>query len=157
MRASILGIRFLCELALLTGLAYAYAYAKLGEGAATWVFAIGAPAIAAVIWATFISPKARIRPPLAVRVSIEIDLFTIAAVGLWFADAPVAAVALAVLGIATSVLNAMMERAGATITRADRNPRGRTPVGRGRGPRARPGHASHDEIGPHPISASGSS
>jgi len=112
-RATILGLRFLCELALVAGLAYAGA--KLGEGAATWVFGIGAPAIAAVIWATFISPKARIRPPLAVRVSIEIDLFTIAAVGLWFAGAPVAAVALAVLGIATSVLNALTERAGATI------------------------------------------
>jgi hypothetical protein len=112
-RATIHGLRFLCELALLAALAYAGA--KLGEGAATWVFAIGAPAIAAVIWATFISPKARIRPPLAVRVSIEIDLFTIAAVGLWFAGAPVAAVALAVLGIATSVLNALTERAGATI------------------------------------------
>ena len=108
-RASILGLRFLAELALLAGLAYAGA--KLGEGAATWVFAIGAPAIAAVIWATFISPKAKIRPPVAVRVSIEIDLFTVAAVGLWFADAPIPAVALAVLGIATSVLNALTERA----------------------------------------------
>jgi hypothetical protein len=110
LRSSILGIRFLCELGLLAGLAYAGA--KLGEGAAVWVFAIGAPAIAAVIWATFVSPKAKVRLPIAVRVSIEIDLFTAAAVALWFADAPMAAVALAVFGVATSVLNALTERVG---------------------------------------------
>jgi hypothetical protein len=110
-RGSILGARFLAELALLAGLAYAGW--RLGDGAAVWVFAIGFPAIVAVIWATFISPKARIRLPRVVRMTIEIDLFTVAAVLLWFADAPVAAIALGVLGIGTSVLNAITEREGA--------------------------------------------
>ena len=95
---------------MLAGLAYAGA--KLGEGAAVWVFAIGAPAIVAVVWATFISPKARIRPPPVVRVTIEIDLFTATAVLLWFADAQVAAVVLGVLGISTSILNAVTEEPG---------------------------------------------
>lgn len=109
-RASILGARFLAELALLAGLAYAGW--RLGDGAAVWVFAIGFPAIAAVIWATFISPKARIRPPKVVRMTIEIDLFTVAAVLLWFADAPIAAIALGVIGITTSVLHAVTEQPG---------------------------------------------
>ena len=107
-RTSILAIRFLCELGLLAGLAYAGAV--LGEGAWTWVLGIGLPTVAALTWATFVSPKARIRPPLVVRVTIETDLFLATAILLWIAGAPAAGVVLAVFGISTSVLNALTER-----------------------------------------------
>ena len=107
-RTSVLAIRFLCELGLLAGLAYAGAV--LGEGAWAWVLGIGLPLVAAVMWGVFISPKARIRPPVAVRVMIETDLFVATAIALWFADAPVAGVVLAVFGVSTSALNALTER-----------------------------------------------
>ena len=107
-RTSVLAIRFLCELGMLVGLAYAGAI--LGKGAWTWVLAIGLPLVAALAWAMFISPKARIRPPLVVRVTIETDLFIATAILLWLADAPAAGVVLAVFGISTSVLNAFAER-----------------------------------------------
>jgi Protein of unknown function (DUF2568) len=103
LRGVVLTVRFLCELGMLIGLAY-WGF-TVGDGAAAWVLGIGAPAIAAVIWGTFIAPKA-IRPlPVSFRVSIEIDLFVLTAVALWFADAPAAAIALGVLGVTTSLLN----------------------------------------------------
>ena len=49
---------------------------------------IGAPAVVAVIWGTFIAPKAPRPLPIPFRVSIEIDLFVLTAIALWFADAP---------------------------------------------------------------------
>lgn len=52
---------------------------------------------------------------LALRVSIEIDLFTISAVALWFAGYPALAVALGVLGIATSLVNAWQEGRGEAV------------------------------------------
>ena len=110
MRISILAMRFLCELGLLGGLAYA-GWVLGDGGVSSWIFAIGAPLIAAVIWGTFVSPKAKVKPPPAVRLVIEIDLYTAAAVALWFADAPVAGVVLAVFGISTSVLNLLTEQA----------------------------------------------
>ena len=70
---------------------------------------IGAPAVVAVIWGTFIAPKAPRPLPIPFRVSIEIDLFVLTAIALWFADAPVAAIALGVLGVTTSSLNVVTE------------------------------------------------
>lgn len=49
---------------------------------------------------------------MPVRVSIEIDLFVLSALALWFADAPAAAIVLGVLGIATSALHATTQRRG---------------------------------------------
>jgi hypothetical protein len=107
-RISILAIRFLCELGMLAGLAYAGAV--LGEGVWSWVLGVGLPLVVAVTWGLFISPKARIRPPLTVRVMIESDVFIATAILLWLADAPVAGVALGVFGLSTSALNAFTER-----------------------------------------------
>jgi Protein of unknown function (DUF2568) len=107
-RGSVLVVRLLCELGLLVALAYA-GFA-LGDGTLSWVLGVGAPAVAALLWATFVAPKARRPVMMPVRLVIEIDLFTAAAVALWFADAPVAGVVLGVLGISTSVLNVVTAR-----------------------------------------------
>jgi hypothetical protein len=80
-------------------------------GALAWVLGIGAPAIAAVVWGTFIAPKATSPLSTPFRVSLELDLFVVSAVAMWFAGAPVAAVALAVLGVSTSLLNVVTEGA----------------------------------------------
>lgn len=102
-----LTVRFLCELGMLIGLAY-WGF-TVGEGAVAWVLGIGAPAIAAAIWATFIAPKAARPLSMPLRVSFEIDLFVLSAVALWFAGAPAAAIVLGVLGVTTSALNAVTE------------------------------------------------
>lgn len=113
LRGLVLIVRFLCELGLLVAL-MVWGF-HVGEGAWAFVLGIGAPAAAAAVWAIFVAPKA-VRPVrLALRVSIEIDLFTISAVALWFAGYPAWAVALGVLGIATSIVNAWQEGRGEAV------------------------------------------
>jgi uncharacterized protein DUF2568 len=110
LRTSVLALRFLCELGLLAGAAYAGA--QLGEGAVAWVFAVGAPVLVAIVWATFVSPKARRPVSTPIRLMIEIDLYVATGIALWFADAVVVGILLAVAGIGTSVGNALTEGAG---------------------------------------------
>lgn len=106
-RATILAIRFLCELGLLVGLAYWRFTA--GEGATAWLLGIGAPAVATVVWGLLVAPKARYPVSMPIRLSIEIDLFILATLALWFADAPVAGLLLGLIGSTTSALNAATE------------------------------------------------
>jgi hypothetical protein len=81
----------------------------VGEGAGAWALGLGAPALAAVSWGWFVSPKARRPLPPPIRLAIEIGLFALGAVALWFAGARAVAVVLAIGGIATSALNAFTE------------------------------------------------
>ena len=107
LRVTILAIRLLCELGLLAGLAY-WGF-TVGEGATTWLLGLGAPAVAAVAWGLFVAPKARYKVSMPIRLSIELDLFILAALALWFAGVPVAGLLLGVLGATTSGLNALTE------------------------------------------------
>ena len=110
LRGIVLTVRFLCELGMLVALAF-WGFTAV-DGALAWVLGLGAPTVASAIWATFVSPKAKRPLSMPFRVSIEIDLFVLSALALWFAGAPAAAVLLGGLGIATSALNATTERAG---------------------------------------------
>ena len=115
-RGATLTARFLCELAMLAALAF-WGYV-VGEGPWAWLLGIGAPALAAVVWGTFVAPKARIPVSAPVRVQIELVLYALAAVGLGAAGQPVAAVVLAVAGLVTSLLNDGQERrAGPDVRR----------------------------------------
>jgi hypothetical protein len=107
LRTAVLGVRFLCELGLLAALA-SWGFV-VGEGAGAWALGLGAPALAAVSWGWFVSPKARRPVSLPTRLAIEIVLFALGALALWSAGARAVAVVLAVGGIATSVLNALTE------------------------------------------------
>jgi Protein of unknown function (DUF2568) len=107
LRVTILAIRSLCELGLLAGLAY-WGF-TVGEGATAWLLGLGAPTVAAIAWGLFVAPKAKYPVSMPIRLSIEIDLFILAALALWFADAPVAGLLLGVLGATTSALNALTE------------------------------------------------
>ena len=111
LRVAILTIRFLCELGLLAGLAY-WGFTA-GEGATAWLFGIAAPAVAAVVWGLFVAPKAKYPVSMPIRLSIELDLFILAALALWFAGAPVAGLLLGVFGATTSALNALTENRAA--------------------------------------------
>jgi hypothetical protein len=110
LRGSVLLVRFLCELGLLVGLSYAGF--TIGEGATAWLFGIGWPGVAAVLWALFVAPKAKRPVMMPVRLVIEIDLFTAAMVALILAHAIVPGIALGVLGITTSVANVLTAREG---------------------------------------------
>lgn len=110
LRWAVLTLRFLAELGMLAGLAYWGA--TTGEGATAWVLGLGAPAAAAVVWGLFVSPRAKRPVPLPIRLAIEIDLFVATAIALWFADAVGPAVVLFVVGVATSIGNALTEHEG---------------------------------------------
>jgi hypothetical protein len=108
LRGVTLTARFLCELAMLAALAF-WGYV-IGEGPLAWLLGVGAPALAAVVWGTFVAPRARIPVSASLRVQIELVLYAVAAVGLGSAGQPVAAVVLFVAGLVTSVLNDVQER-----------------------------------------------
>jgi hypothetical protein len=111
LRVTILMIRFLCELGLLAG--FAYWGFTVGDGAAAWLLGIGTPAIAAIVWGLFVAPKARYPVSMPIRLSIELDLFILATLALWFAGVPVAGLLLGALGATTSALNALTENRAA--------------------------------------------
>jgi Protein of unknown function (DUF2568) len=111
LRATILTVRFLCEVGLLAGLAY-WGF-TVGEGATAWLLGIGAPAVAAVVWGLFVAPKAKVPVSMPIRLSIELDLSILVAVALWFSGAPASGLLVGVLGATTSALNALTENRAA--------------------------------------------
>jgi Protein of unknown function (DUF2568) len=115
-RGVTLTARFLCELAMLAALAF-WGYV-IGEGPWAWLLGLGAPALAAFVWGTFVAPKARVPVPAPVRVQIELVLYAVAAVCLGSAGQPVAAVVLGAAGLVTTLLNDVQERrAGPDVRR----------------------------------------
>jgi hypothetical protein len=116
LRGVTLTARFLCELAMLAALAF-WGYV-VGEGVWAWLLGLAAPVVAAVVWGTFVAPRAKVPVPAPVRMAIELVLYAAAAAGLAVAGQPVAAVVLAVGGLVTSVLNDRQERrAGPDVRR----------------------------------------
>jgi hypothetical protein len=72
-----LGLRFLLELCALA--AFGYGGFEAGGGTiAKVVLAIVLPLAAAVLWGVFVSPRAPVRPPAAVRLALEL-VFLVAA------------------------------------------------------------------------------
>ena len=95
-RAALLAVRFLLELALLA----AWAVVGWNSSSTTWLqatLALALPLLSATIWGLCVSPRAKFLLPLAVRIVIELALFTGASVGLWVSGYPSMAVALIVL------------------------------------------------------------
>jgi Protein of unknown function (DUF2568) len=81
-RSANLGLRFLLELGLLVGVGW------WGEHAIGWWAAVLFPLGAAVVWGSFLSPKARWTIPSPARLVLELLLFALAAVGYWRAGQP---------------------------------------------------------------------
>ena len=116
LRGATLTARFLCELAMLAALAF-WGYV-VGDGVWAWLLGLATPAVAAVVWGTFVAPRAKVPVPAPVRVSIELVLFAAAAAGLAAAGQPVAAAVLGAAGLVTSLLNGLQERrAGPDVRR----------------------------------------
>lgn len=108
LRALTLTVRFLSELGLIAALAV-WGF-EAGGGALGWVLGLGAPALAIVVWGTFVAPKATRPVPISTRVVIEVALFDLGAAALVLARYWPLGVVLAVLGPRTSVLHAAQER-----------------------------------------------
>src|SRR4029450_3094609 len=80
LRGATLTARFLCELAMLAALAF-WGYV-VGDGVWAWLLGILAPVVVAVIWGTFVAPRAKVPVPAPVRVAIELALCGGAGAGL---------------------------------------------------------------------------
>lgn len=81
---AVLAVRFLLELAALGALAY-WGFRNGGGLPMKLLLGIGAPLAAAVVWGTFISPKASIPVTVPVRLLLELCVFGSAAAALFAA------------------------------------------------------------------------
>lgn len=101
-RGVILTLRFLLELAMLA----AFAYWGFWAGSRLWesiLLAVAVPAVVAVVWGSFMSPKARFPLPRPWHALVEIVLFGLAAAALFVAGHLVIAVVLGVLAVLNEV------------------------------------------------------
>jgi len=83
----ILSVRFALELCALAALGY-WGFQTGHNGFFRIVLGIGAPLLTAVIWGTFVSPKASVPVPEAARFMIELILFSLSAAALYAAGHP---------------------------------------------------------------------
>ncbi|MFE6965889.1 MULTISPECIES: YrdB family protein [unclassified Agromyces] len=73
---------------------------------------IGAPLLAIVAWALFMSPKAVFRIDPFGKALVEIAIFSAAAIGWWMLGQPVVAVVFAVVAAVSGIINGRKELAG---------------------------------------------
>jgi hypothetical protein len=66
---------------------------------------LGAPALAILLWALFVSPKAVFRVDPFGKALVEIAVFSAAAIGWWMLGQPVVAVVFAVVAAVSGILN----------------------------------------------------
>jgi hypothetical protein len=82
-----LALRFLLELCALAALAY-WGF-KTGESVVAKIgLGIGAPLLAAIVWGTFLAPRASIPTPEFLRLTLELVVFGSAAAALYSAGRP---------------------------------------------------------------------
>jgi len=107
-RAANLVVRFLLELSALAATAY-WGFAT-ASGLTQWVLGLGAPALVAVVWGLFVSPKAKVELPRPAQFAIELLVFAAAAVALVAADQPVLGIVLAALELVSGTLNYVWDK-----------------------------------------------
>ncbi|MFF2387658.1 YrdB family protein [Agromyces sp. NPDC058104] len=73
---------------------------------------LGAPALAIVAWALFMSPKAVFRIDPFGKALVEIAIFSAAAIGWWMLGQPVVAIVFAVVAAVSGIINGRKELAG---------------------------------------------
>lgn len=102
-QATNLALRFLLEICALV----AFGYWGFQTGQSTWArvgLGIGAPVVAAVVWGTFISPRAAIPVSLSVRLLLELIVFGAAVVALASAGQRTLAWVLALVVVINEIL-----------------------------------------------------
>jgi len=73
---------------------------------------LGAPALAILLWALFVSPKAVFRVDPFGQALVEIAVFSAAAIGWWMLGQPVVAVVLALVAAVSGILHGRRQLAG---------------------------------------------
>lgn len=82
---AIISIFFLLEIAMLVSFMY-WGFHLDTSLLVKILFGIGTPIIVAIIWGTFIAPKASIPVSVPIRILLQIILFSSAAVALYFSE-----------------------------------------------------------------------
>lgn len=103
LRIANLGVRFTLEVASLVALAV-WGFGAT-DGIARWVLGLAAPAAAAMAWGLFVSPKAAVRAPMAVRLLVEACVFGAAACALRADGRASLGVAFALVAVASSTVH----------------------------------------------------
>ena len=99
MRTANMGLRFLLELALLAGVAW------WGWDALGWWAAVALPLGLAVVWGSFLSPKARWTMRVPARLALELTVFGAATAAYYGAGGVAAAVAFAAIAAASELVH----------------------------------------------------
>jgi hypothetical protein len=100
------GVRFLLELCALAALAY-WGFRTGDQVLLKLVLGVGAPLIAAVLWATFGAPAAQAKLSGGLHLALEVVIFGAASVALARADQPALASVLAIVFILNRILMAV--------------------------------------------------
>ncbi|HUS14267.1 MAG TPA: YrdB family protein [Chloroflexia bacterium] len=98
-----LALRFFLELAALAALA-AWGFAAGGGAVWSWVLGLGAPLAMAVLWGTFLSPRATVVLPPPARLTLEAIVFLLALLALLAAGHPILAAIFATVLVANEIL-----------------------------------------------------
>lgn len=77
-----LGIRFLLELGILGALGY-WGFNSGDSTWMKWTLGLGAPLLAAVVWGTFVAPKATVVLNTPVKLLVELAVFGLAILALY--------------------------------------------------------------------------
>ncbi|MEX0173079.1 YrdB family protein [Streptomyces sp. LMG1-1-1.1] len=104
------GLAFLLELAALAVLAW-WGWESADHVALRLLFAVAAPALAAVVWGLFAAPKARIPLPLPGVLVVKALVFGAAALALHALDRPSSALVFAVVALLNTALATVDRRA----------------------------------------------
>lgn len=73
---------------------------------------LGAPALAILVWALFVSPKAVFAIDVFGKALVEIAVFSAAAIGWWMLGQPVVAVVFAIVAAVSGIINGRKQLAG---------------------------------------------
>ena len=103
LRVGNLALRFLLELAMLAALC-AWGFAVGPNPVARIGLGLGAPVLAAVLWGTFLSPRAAVALPRPARLALELLLFAAATAALAAAGQRALAAWFALLVVVNEVL-----------------------------------------------------
>ncbi|MGG0238133.1 YrdB family protein [Bacillus rhizoplanae] len=98
-----LAIRFLLELCALASLGY-WGF-QVGKSVYTkFVFGIGSPLLFAILWGTFIAPKASLKLPEPYKFLLELVIFGVTSSALYFVDKTILAIILGMVFIINRIL-----------------------------------------------------
>lgn len=96
-------LAFLLELAMLFAFGY-WGWQRGQSGPAKWGLMLGLPLLAVLVWGAFFAPQARWRLSITPGLLLSLGLFLLAALALYQAHQPVAALVLAVIAMLNRVL-----------------------------------------------------